>query len=83
MFDNTINRIYGEPKPEIMNTWNKEYGTAKNAADYIPRIGRKTHNLERDIQRAVADELLQKEREEEEKRQQRYFDTTNGDTFVE
>ena len=34
-FDNTSNRIYGESKPEVMTTNNKEYGTAKNKADGI------------------------------------------------
>lgn len=41
-FDNTSVRIYGEAKPEIMNTNNAEYGVGKNRADGIAKIGRKT-----------------------------------------
>ena len=41
-FDNTNIRIYGEPKQEIMTTNNTEYGTGKNAAHGIARIGKKT-----------------------------------------
>ena len=48
-FDNTKNRIYGESKPEIMGTYNHEYGTGKNAADNIARVGRKQQNFERQI----------------------------------
>jgi len=50
VFDNTSNRIYGESRPEVMNTNNQEYGVAKNKADSIANIGRKTHLLEKDIE---------------------------------
>lgn len=40
-FDNTANRIYGESRPEIMNTNNTEYGTGKNSTAAVARIGRK------------------------------------------
>lgn len=56
-FDNTSNRIYGESKPEIMSTFNHDYGTAKNDAAHIARVGRKTKNFEQDIQRTIAGEL--------------------------
>ena len=80
-FDNTKNRIYGEDKPEIMGTYNHTYGTGKNAADNIARVGRKQQNFEKQIMQTIAEERAQKEREEEEMRQMRYFDTTTKDTY--
>ena len=75
-FDKTSDRIYGESRPEIMKATNSEYGEAKNSADGIARIGRKTANMEREILRVVADEMKAREAEEEKRRQERYFDTT-------
>lgn len=46
MFDNTANRIYGESRPEIMRPTCLDYGTSKNPADAIPRVGRKEKELE-------------------------------------
>ena len=48
-FDNTYDRINGVTRPEAMITENHEYGTAKNAADYLPMVGRKTQNFEREV----------------------------------
>jgi len=81
-FDDTVLRIYGEPKPEIMNTWNQDYGRAKNAADKIARIGKKTQKMEREIQQVLVQEKAEREAEEERRRQQRYFDTTTANTFT-
>ena len=52
-FDHTGNRIYGEPKPEIMTTNNTEYGTGKSSTAGITRVGRKNQMMEREIERQV------------------------------
>lgn len=80
-FDNTYDRINGVTRPEAMITENREYGTAKNAADYLPKVGRKTQNFEREIQRKVAQEMQERLDREEALRQERYFDTTNKETY--
>lgn len=80
-FDNTTLRIYGEPKPEIMNTWNGEYGKATNAADSIARVGKKTQKMEREIQEVLRLEKAEREAELERKRQTRHFETTTAETF--
>ena len=49
-FDDTAVRIYGEAKPEIMTTNNTEYGVARNKADGIAKVGRKTQNMEAAIE---------------------------------
>lgn len=56
VFDNTTLRVYGEQRPEIMSTWNSEYGRSKNAADSIARVGKKTQKLEREIQEVLVRE---------------------------
>ena len=56
-FDNTQARIYGESNQQIMNTNNTEYGTGKNKADGIARVGRKNQMMEREIERQVAEEM--------------------------
>ena len=61
VFDNTSNRIYGESKPEIMTTNNYEYGTGKNKADNLARMGRKTKNHELEIAMKVAEEVRERE----------------------
>ena len=52
-FDNTINRIYGESNQQLMTTNNTEYGTGKNKADGVAKIGRKNAKMEREIERQV------------------------------
>ena len=49
VFDDTQQRIYGEPNQQIMTTNNTEYGTGKNKADGVARAGRKNMMMERDI----------------------------------
>ena len=61
MFDNTKNRIYGESNEQLMTTNNTEYGTGKNKADLVTRVGRKTDLMEREIQRQVAQEMQQRQ----------------------
>jgi len=46
VFDSTANRIYGESKPEIMRPTCLDYGTGKNPADKVARVGRKNQELE-------------------------------------
>ena len=48
-FDNTNQRIYGESNQQLMTTNNTEYGTGRNAADGVARIGRKTKRMEQEI----------------------------------
>ena len=51
MFDNTQDRIYGEQQQQIMTTNNTEYGTGRAKADGVARVGRKTQQMEREIER--------------------------------
>ena len=53
MFDNTQNRIYGEQKQELFTTNNTEYGTGRNPAAQVARVGRKNQMMEREIERQV------------------------------
>lgn len=50
-FDNTMSRIYGESRPEVMTTNNTQYGTGTNPAAGIARVGRKQQIIEREIER--------------------------------
>jgi len=63
IFDVTSDRITGESRPEIMATFNQEYGTGKNKADNFARMGRKTTNVEQEIAMKVAAEMKEKERQ--------------------
>lgn len=65
-----------------MNTNNQEYGVAKNKADSIAKIGRKTHLLEKDIEAQVSQMMQERENEEKRRNEQRYFDTNNRENFV-
>ena len=49
-----------------MNTNNQEYGVAKNKADSIAKLGKKTQLHEKDIEAQVSQ--MMQERENEEKR---------------
>jgi hypothetical protein len=69
-------------RDELMYSENYYYGKSTNAADRIPKVGRRTQNLEREIERAVQGELIEKEKEAEERRNERFFDTTGKTTFV-
>jgi hypothetical protein len=40
-----------------MTTNNTEYGTAKNPADAVARVGRKNQRMEREIERQVMEEM--------------------------
>ena len=64
-FDNTHDRIYGQRKDELMYTENFYYGKSENPADKLPRVGRKTQNLEKEIYEQVQAEMRQKAEEEE------------------
>lgn len=57
VFDNTQNRIYGEKIIVPMITESYYIGKSVNPADYIPKIGKKTLNLEADILQKVAKEI--------------------------
>ena len=65
-----------------MNTNNQEYGVAKNKADSIANIGKKTHLLEKDIEAQVSQMMQERENEEKRRNEQRYFDTNNRENFV-
>ncbi len=82
-FDNTLDRIHGVRRDEIMQSENYMYGRSKNPADELPQVGKRTMLMEREIQQKVLQELAEKEREEERQRNMRYFDTTGKTTFVE
>jgi len=48
-FDNTHDRIYGERRDELMYTENYYYGRSKNPADELPKVGRRTADLEKQV----------------------------------
>jgi hypothetical protein len=47
--DNTTERIYGELKPQPMTTQSAIVGSGYNPADDLPKVGRKTQNMEREV----------------------------------
>ena len=81
VFDNTANRVYGEPRQELFGTHNTEYGTGKNKADNLAHMGRKTKIIEQEIAMKVAEEMRERENLAEAERQRRFFDTTNRSTY--
>lgn len=80
--DVTHERIYGQRLPTTFKSENNGYGRGQNKADLLPTKGKKTHNLEREIQEAVMREMKEKEEEEERIRNMRYFDSTTKTTYV-
>lgn len=81
VFDNTSDRVCGESRPEIMVSYNSQYGTGKNKAESFPTMGRKTKNIEQEIAIKVAEEMRERERKAEALREQRFFETTSGSTY--
>ncbi len=49
VFDNTNARIYGEKFNTNMQPTSYDWGTGKNAASEIPRVGLKTLSFEKEI----------------------------------
>ena len=66
-----------------MTTNNTEYGTGKNKADGVARVGRKNQRMEREIERQVMEEMRQRQAGLDAKLEERYFDTTNAENFYE
>lgn len=58
-----------------------DYGTGKNPADKLQKIGRKNQLIEKAIAEQVAEEQKQKEAQDYMATQQRSFGTTNAATF--
>lgn len=81
MFDNTSDRVCGESRPEIMMSFNHQYGTGKNKAEQFPTMGKKTRNIEHEIAMKVAEEMREKERQAQALREQRFFETTSGSAY--
>lgn len=48
-FDNTHDRIHGQRREELLITENYLYGKAKNKADELPQVGRRTLQMEREV----------------------------------
>ncbi len=65
-----------------MNTYNTEYGTGKNPAAAITRVGRKNEIMEREIERQVMKEMQERKDKIEARNQERYFDTTNRENLT-
>ena len=80
-FDNTSKRIYGELHEVKMETAASKIGSGFNAADALPKFGKKNMIQEQEIMMKVAEEMRQREAEEDRKREQRFFDTTNKTSF--
>jgi len=49
VFDNTNARIHGQKLTTNMVATSNDWGSTKNTADLIPRVGRKTELLEKEI----------------------------------
>ena len=81
-FDDTGERIHGDRRLHDMTSENYHYGKSKNPADELPRVGKRTLAMEREIQEQVRKELEEKAAEEERIRNMRYFDSTAKTTFV-
>ncbi len=77
-----MHRIYGEIVNTATNPTSQVWGTGKNPADAIPRVGRKTQLLEKQIELQVLEELRQKKEQEELIRAQRQFNSTSRETFT-
>ena len=77
VFDNTNARIYGHKITTNMVPTSNDWGTGRNPADQIPRVGRKTEALEKEIAAQIAQEMQEKADQEERIRNMRCFDTTN------
>jgi len=56
VFDNTNGRIHGEKILNNFSATSHDWGTSKNSADLIPRVGRKTLNFEKEIAAKIAQE---------------------------
>jgi len=52
-FDSTVHRIYGEIMNSATNPTSTAWGTGKNPANDIARVGRKTQMLEKEIEAQV------------------------------
>ena len=52
-FDSTVHRIYGEIMNSATNPTATAWGTGKNPANDIARVGRKTQMLEKEIEAQV------------------------------
>ena len=61
--DNTQNRIYGQKLGTDFHSEAYGIGKGKNKADDLPRVGKKTAMIEREIERQVMRELQQKDEE--------------------
>lgn len=81
-FDDTTSRIYGEKMPTLMQATSHAWGTGRNPAEQIPRVGLKSQNFEKEIAAQVAAEIQAKQEEQERVRQQRHFDTWNRSEFT-
>ena len=68
VFDNTNQRIYGERLDTNFNPTSTDWGTGKNPAHQIPRVGLKTKNFEATIRAEVQAELDAKAQAEEAER---------------
>ena len=67
-FDKTIDRIQDYRRDEVTHSENWEYGRATNAADSLPKVGRRTQLLEQQIQQQLAKEYAEKEVREDKRR---------------
>ena len=80
--DKTHDRIHGAKVDAEMKSENYHYGRGKNKADLLPTKGKKTLQMEREIEAEVLRELKAKEDQEEMMRNMRYFDPTTKTTYV-
>jgi len=48
-FDNTADRIHGQRRDEQMYSENYFYGKSKNPADSLPKAGKRTLQMEKEV----------------------------------
>lgn len=48
-FDNTHERIHGQEINEVIQTSNKDYGNGRNAADEMPKAGKRQDILDQKV----------------------------------
>lgn len=80
--DRTHDRIHGERKALELESESHGYGRGKNKAETLPKVGKKTAQMEQEIRDQVLRELKEKEEEEERIRNMRYFDSTAKTTYT-
>lgn len=82
-FDNTKDRIHGVQVNDPFVASSSVWGTTRNPASDIPRVGLKSQQFEKQIAAQVAQEMAALDEQKERLRQVRHFDTWQRSAFTE